>query len=57
MKNKTGKLTKKDLDFNEGTAMWKGKMLKDMTRLELYKAFNAFGKLYEALLDEVRRRP
>jgi predicted transcriptional regulator len=34
-------------DFNSGTAMWKGKMLMDMTRLELYEAINTLGGLYE----------
>ena len=44
-------LTKEDLDFNLGTAMWKGKRLMDMTREELYEALNELGNLYRAELE------
>lgn len=39
-------LTKKDLEFNNGTCMWKGVMIKDMTRDELHQAFKELGDLY-----------
>lgn len=46
------KLTQEDLDFNAGTAMWKGKELRHMDRTELYWAFSELGKLYQELLEK-----
>lgn len=50
-----GHLSQEDIDFNEGPATWKGVMLRDMTRLELYKAFNALGSLYQETLNQKRK--
>lgn len=47
-----GRLTEQDKVFNLGTAMWKGKMLTDMTSEELYKAFHDLGMLYNRELEE-----
>lgn len=45
------KLTKEDISFNRGTALWKGKMLMDMSREELYEAFEILGNLYTECLE------
>lgn len=47
-----GTLTEQDKIFNLGTAMWKGKMLMDMSREELYQAFADLGALYNRELEE-----
>jgi len=45
-------LTEKDIQFNKSTAMWKGVMLKDMTREEMINAFWEMGQYYESRLKE-----
>lgn len=46
-------LTNKQKIFLMGTAMWKGIQLMNMTRDELYVAFNDMGKYYEGRIKDL----
>lgn len=45
-------ITKEDFNFNNGTALWKGVEIRNLTRDQLHQAFNELGKLYIDLLTK-----